>query len=115
MKTLHFDLFQWQLKAIELPNPGSLDAATRKIKMQYFKGSAFDAAFPIAGVEMFRYWKLKSTTYIGDEAYEFTFIPDGSITFSRLMAESIVAWEKAMRDLVQNDDIYKVECVAYVP
>lgn len=114
IKTLHFDLYQWQLKAQELSNPASLDMVTRNIKKEYFTGSAFDVAFPLSGIEANRYWKLKSTTYIGDEVYEFTFAPDGLITFSRFIVESILAWAKVIRDLVQHDNIEKVECVAYV-
>ena len=55
MKKLEFDLIQWHEAYKKIPK-GLTSLQMRNLKKDYFKGDAFNTAFPLALIEMPQRW-----------------------------------------------------------
>ena len=95
MRTLKFELVEWQ-RVFPQTN-GFTTMQMREFKKQYFKGTAFNAAFPLSNYELPQRWILDGTvtTFDGEEC-EFSWRPDHVLTFSELIQNSAEAMENAI-------------------
>lgn len=114
MKKLEFDLIEWHEVYKSIPkNITSLQM--RNLKKKYFKGDAFNTAFPLALIEMPQRWILDGVVEIEDGSeYEFEWRPDGVLTFTDLIKNSGEAWAKKMQEAANAEFAVSIRCVARV-
>lgn len=114
MKKLEFDLIEWHEAYKNVPkNITSLQM--RNLKKKYFKGDAFNTAFPLALIEMPQRWILDGVVEIEDGSeYEFEWRPDGILTFTDLIKRSEVAWAEQMQEAANAEFAVSIRCVARV-
>ena len=114
MKTLEFDLIQWHEAYKNIPK-GFTSLQIRNLKKQYFKGSAFNTAFPLALIEMPQRWILDGVVEIEDGSeYEFSWRPDGILTFTDLIQNSGRAWAAKMQEAANAEYAVAIRCLARV-
>ena len=114
MKKLEFDLIQWHEAYKKIPK-GFTSLQMRNLKKEYFKGDAFNTAFPLALIEMPQRWILDGVVEIEDGSeYEFSWRPDGILTFTDLIKNSGHAWSEKMQEAASAEYAVAIRCVAQV-
>lgn len=114
MKKLEFDLIQWHEAYKKIPK-GFTSLQMRNLKKDYFKGDAFNTAFPLALIEMPQRWILDGVVEIEDGSeYEFSWRPDGILTFTDLIKNSSQAWSEKMQEAANAEYAVSIRCVARV-
>lgn len=112
-RELHFNMFEWHhiYNEIKDKSPAYIHA----IRKKYFKGGAFNLAFPFMGVESRYAWSLSGVlkTTEGGE-YEFDWQPDGILTFTEFMKGSAYTWSNAMNEIAGGEEVIAIDCVARV-
>lgn len=114
MKTLEFDLIEWH-EALKVMPKNFTSLQVRNYKKQYFKGKAFDTAFPMSNFELPQRWTLDGTVEIknGDQ-FDFSWRPDGTLTFTDLIKNSGEQWAKSMIEVANSEFAVSIKCVAKV-
>ena len=114
MKTLEFNLVEWSVAREAMPkNLTSLQV--RNYKKQYFKGKAFDTAFPLSNHELPQRWILDGTVEVeSGEEFDFSWRPDNTLTFTDLILNSGEAWADSMKEVAKGEFATSIKCVARV-
>lgn len=115
MRSLKFELVEWQRGWQEFSQIPRTSLEVRKFKQKFFKGAAFNAAFPLSNLELPQLWRLKGVVEtMSGECFEFEWVPDGRVTFSQLIQASRVHWGRAMQEAAGDPDAKSIHCEAFV-